>query len=115
MLSNKIDPGQDTSSGLDKIQRGFFGHPKGLFTLFFTELWERFSYYGMRAILLYYMYDQISHGGLGLSNSTAIAIMSIYGALVFMSSIIGGWIADRLLGNRRTVFWGAVLIMFGHH
>lgn len=114
MLSNKFDLNQDVSEDLSKIQKGFFGHPKGLFTLFFTELWERFSYYGMRAILLYYMYDQISHGGLGLKNSTAIAIMSIYGALVFMSSIIGGWIADRLLGNRRTVFWGAVLIMCGH-
>jgi POT family proton-dependent oligopeptide transporter len=98
----------------DKPERGFFGHPKGLFTLFFTELWERFSYYGMRAILLYYMYDQVSNGGLGLKDSTAMAVMSIYGALVFMSSIIGGWIADRLLGNRRTVFWGAVLIMCGH-
>ncbi|MGV3489639.1 MAG: peptide MFS transporter [Tuberibacillus sp.] len=102
------------NSGQEAAKGGFFGHPKGLFTLFFTELWERFSYYGMRAILLYYMYDQVSHGGLGLKDSTAMAIMSIYGALVFMSSIIGGWIADRVLGNRKTVFWGGILIMCGH-
>ncbi|WP_100330040.1 peptide MFS transporter [Bacillus xiapuensis] len=95
-------------------QKGFFGHPKGLFTLFFTEFWERFSYYGMRAILIYYMYYSVSEGGLGLDKSTALAIMSIYGALVYMSGIIGGWIADRLLGTSRTVFYGGVLIMFGH-
>lgn len=95
-------------------QKGFFGHPKGLFTLFFTEYWERFSYYGMRAILLYYMYTEISKGGLGLEESTALSIMSIYGSLVYMSGIIGGWIADRLLGTSRTIFYGGVLIMFGH-
>ncbi len=95
-------------------QRGFFGHPKGLFTLFFTEFWERFSYYGMRAILVYYIYAQVKDGGLGLEESTALSIMSIYGSLVYMSGIIGGWVADRLFGTSRTVFYGGVLIMFGH-
>ncbi|MGP1907786.1 peptide MFS transporter [Metabacillus sp. JX24] len=95
-------------------QKGFFGHPKGLFTLFFTEFWERFSYYGMRAILLYYMYYSMKDGGLGLDQPTALSIMSIYGSLVYMSGIIGGWISDRLLGNTRTVFYGGVLIMLGH-
>ncbi|MFC4410462.1 peptide MFS transporter [Chungangia koreensis] len=95
-------------------QKGFFGHPKGLFTLFFTEFWERFSYYGMRAILLYYMYYELNKGGLGLDQATANSIMAIYGSLVYMSGIIGGWIADRLLGTTRTVFYGGVLIMFGH-
>ncbi|PGP40361.1 MFS transporter [Bacillus thuringiensis] len=95
-------------------QNGFFGHPKGLFTLFFTEFWERFSYYGMRAILLYYMYYSISKGGLGMDYATAASIMAIYGSLVYMSGIIGGWIADRLLGSSRTIFWGGVLIMIGH-
>ncbi|MFC7391920.1 peptide MFS transporter [Scopulibacillus cellulosilyticus] len=98
----------------DIPQKGFFGHPRGLFTLFSTELWERFSYYGMRAILILYMYDKISNGGLGINQGTAAAIMSVYGSLVYMSGIIGGWIADRLLGNRRTIFWGGVLIMLGH-
>ncbi|MCP3739899.1 peptide MFS transporter [Rossellomorea sp. BNER] len=95
-------------------QTGFFGHPKGLFTLFFTEFWERFSYYGMRAILVYYMYYEVSKGGLGLEESTALAIMSIYGALVYMSGIIGGWLADRIFGTSKAVFYGGVFIMLGH-
>nr|WP_295970709.1 peptide MFS transporter [uncultured Bacillus sp.] len=95
-------------------QRGFFGHPKGLFTLFFTEFWERFSYYGMRAILVYYMYYEVSKGGLGLDQSTALAIMSIYGSLVYMSGIIGGWLADRIFGTSKAVFYGGISIMFGH-
>lgn len=95
-------------------QKGFFGHPKGLFTLFFTEFWERFSYYGMRAILVYYMYYEVSKGGLGLDESTALAIVSIYGSLVYMSGIIGGWMADRLFGTSKAVFYGGILIMFGH-
>lgn len=95
-------------------QTGFFGHPKGLFTLFFTEFWERFSYYGMRAILVYYMYYEVSKGGLGFDQSTALAIMSIYGSLVYMSGVIGGWIADRILGPSRSVFYGGIFIMLGH-
>ncbi|MEC2326094.1 peptide MFS transporter [Lederbergia lenta] len=92
-------------------QKGFFGHPKGLFTLFFTEFWERFSYYGMRAILVFYMYYEVSKGGLGLEEHTALAIMSIYGSLVYMSGIIGGWLADRIFGTSRAVFYGGILIM----
>lgn len=95
-------------------QKGFFGHPKGLSTLFFTEFWERFSYYGMRAILLFYMYYEVTEGGLGIDRTTANSIMAIYGSLVYMSGIIGGWIADRILGMNRTVFYGGVLIMIGH-
>lgn len=95
-------------------QKGFFGHPKGLFTLFFTEFWERFSYYGMRAILVYYMYYEVSKGGLGLDDNTALAIMSIYGSLVYMSGIIGGWLADRIFGTSKAVFYGGILIMLGH-
>ncbi|RJG20778.1 peptide MFS transporter [Paenibacillus thiaminolyticus] len=95
-------------------QKGFFGHPKGLFTLFFTEFWERFSYYGMRAILVFFMYYEVSQGGLGFPESTALAIMSIYGSLVYMSGIIGGWLADRILGTSKAVFYGGILIMLGH-
>lgn len=95
-------------------QTGFFGHPKGLFTLFFTEFWERFSYYGMRAILVYYMYYEVSRGGLGFPEDMALSIMSIYGSLVYMSGIIGGWLADRIFGTSNAVFYGGVLIMFGH-
>lgn len=95
-------------------QTGFFGHPKGLFTLFFTEFWERFSYYGMRAILVYYMYYEVTKGGLGFPEELALSIMSIYGSLVYMSGIIGGWLADRILGTSKSVFYGGILIMLGH-
>lgn len=95
-------------------EKTFLGQPRGLSTLFFTEMWERFSYYGMRAILVYFMYDAVTNGGLGLPKSTAVAIMSIYGSLVYMSSIVGGWISDRLLGSNKSVFYGGILIMFGH-
>lgn len=95
-------------------QKGFVGQPKGLFTLFFTEFWERFSYYGMRAILIFFMYYELHEGGLGLERGTANSIMAMYGSLVYMSGIIGGWIADRLLGTRKTIFYGGILIMIGH-
>lgn len=95
-------------------QQGFFGQPKGLFTLFFTEFWERFSYYGMRAILIFYMYYAVKDGGLGLDRTQANIIMSIYGSLIYMSGIIGGWIADRITGTQKAVFYGGILIMIGH-
>ncbi|GAB6674608.1 peptide MFS transporter [Streptococcus uberis] len=92
----------------------FFGHPRGLSTLFFTEMWERFSYYGMRAILLYYMYYSVSQGGLGFDKVTAASIMAIYGSLVYLASVIGGFISDRILGSRKSVLYGGILIMIGH-
>lgn len=95
-------------------QTGFFGHPKGLLTLFSIEFWERFSYYGMRAVLLYYIYYETTKGGLGLDKTTATSIMSIYGSLVYMSTIVGGWLADRILGSRATIILGGVLIALGH-
>src|SRR5699024_12562064 len=73
-----------------------------------------FSYYGMRAILLFYMYYEISDGGLGLDIATATSIMAIYGSLMYMSAIIGGCIADRILGPSKTIFYGGILIMLGH-
>jgi POT family proton-dependent oligopeptide transporter len=95
-------------------QTGFFGHPRGLATLFATEMWERFSYYGMRAILLFYMYDRISAGGLGMPEPFAAALISVYGASIYLAAIAGGWVADRLLGPRRSVLYGGILIMCGH-
>lgn len=86
----------------------FLGHPLGLRTLFMTEFWERFSYYGMRAILLYYMYDAMANGGLGIDKATAGSIMAIYGSMVYLTSVIGGFVSDRILGSRRTVFWGGI-------
>ena len=93
---------------------GFFGHPKGLATLFLTEFWERFSYYGMKAILAYYIYYSVAKGGFGIDQGLALQIVSIYGALVYMSGVIGGWIADRITGTRHALFYGGILIMIGH-
>lgn len=96
------------------MDRSFFGQPRGLLGLFFTEAWERFSYYGMRALLLYYMYDRVTDGGLGIPADTARSVVAVYGSAIYMAAILGGWISDRLLGNRRTTFLGGVLIMCGH-
>ncbi|MCP8714986.1 peptide MFS transporter [Staphylococcus arlettae] len=93
---------------------GFFGHPKGLSTLFFTEFWERFSYYGMKAILVYYLYYSVADGGFGLDEAVALQIVALYGTLIYMSGIIGGWIADRITGTQHAVFYGGFLIMIGH-
>ncbi|RAI80478.1 peptide MFS transporter [Macrococcoides goetzii] len=93
---------------------GFFGHPKGLFTLMLTEFWERFSYYGMKAILLFYLYYSVNKGGFGLDEGFAMQIVSIYGALIYMSGVIGGWLADRFIGTRKAILYGAILIMIGH-
>ncbi|GAB3579411.1 peptide MFS transporter [Amycolatopsis endophytica] len=93
---------------------GFFGHPRGLATLFFTEAWERFSYYGMKAILLYYMYDRVADGGLGMDSAQARSLVSVYGAAIYLAAIGGGWLSDRLLGPARSTLYGGILIMFGH-
>ena len=98
----------------DRHDRAFFGHPAGLMTLFFAEMWERFSYYGMRAILVLFMTNAVATGGLGLTDVTATAIYGLYTAAVYLLALPGGWIADRLLGLRRSVFWGGVVIATGH-
>ncbi|MBP2326207.1 POT family proton-dependent oligopeptide transporter [Kibdelosporangium banguiense] len=95
-------------------QRGFFGHPRALANLFGTEMWERFSFYGMQAILAYYLYYSATEGGLGLSQATAAGLVGAYGGLVYLASVGGAWVADRLLGAERTVFFGGLFIMFGH-
>ncbi|WP_233571666.1 peptide MFS transporter [Cellulomonas triticagri] len=94
--------------------RAFFGHPRGLMTLFTTELWERFSYYGMRAILLYYLTDTVANGGLGIAERTGLALVSIYGTSVYLLSVVGGWLADRVIGARRATLYGGVVIAAGH-
>ncbi|MCK9796039.1 peptide MFS transporter [Isoptericola sp. 4D.3] len=94
--------------------RAFFGHPRGLMTLAGTEMWERFSYYGMRAILLYYLTDTVADGGLGMDATTGAAFVSIYGTSVYLLSVVGGWLADRMIGARRSVLYGGVIIAAGH-
>jgi POT family proton-dependent oligopeptide transporter len=93
---------------------GFFGHPRGLSTLFFTEMWERFSYYGMRAILLLFMTAAVTEGGMGWDAAKAGPIYGLYTALAYLAALPGGWIADRLLGQRRAVLAGGVVIALGH-
>ena len=92
----------------------FFGHPKGLSTLFFTEMWERFSYYGMRALLILFMTAPLAVGGLGFDTAKAGAIYGTYVSLVYITSLPGGWLADRFLGQRRATLYGGILIMLGH-
>ncbi len=92
----------------------WMGHPRGLATLFFTEMWERFSFYGMRALLLLYMTAAFTAGGLGLSDRQGGAIYGLYTAAAYLASLPGGWVADRLLGARQSVFWGGVLISLGN-
>ena len=92
----------------------FFGHPWGLSTLFFTEMWERFSYYGMRGLLLLYLTDQ-ARGGMGMDVTTGGAIYGLYTFGVYALALPGGWIADRLIGQKRAVLIGGVIIALGHY
>jgi len=94
--------------------RTFLGHPRGLMTLFFTEMWERFSYYGMRAILLLFMTTAVAEGGLGFGPEKAGPIYAMYTSLVYLASLPGGWLADNVLGQRKSVLWGGIVIMTGH-
>jgi proton-dependent oligopeptide transporter, POT family len=94
---------------------GIGGHPRGLTTLFFTEMWERFSYYGMRALLILYMTSAVASGGLGMDTKTAASIYGAYTGSVYLMSIPGGWVADNVLGTRRAVFVGGVIIALGHY
>src|SRR5438309_9190723 len=103
--------GQTPASG----DRGFFGHPRGLSTLFFTEMWERFSYYGMRAILTLYMTKSLVEGGLGFDEKYASVIYATYVSSVWYLPLVGGWLADRLLGARRAVLIGGIVIACGHY
>jgi POT family proton-dependent oligopeptide transporter len=96
------------------VDSQWFGHPRGLSTLFFTELWERLSYYGMRAILVLFMVDQIGTGGFGMNDAKAAAIYGLYTAGVYLFALPGGWVADRLLGQQSAIFWGGCVIAAGH-
>jgi len=92
----------------------FFGHPRGLATLFFTEMWERFSYYGMRALLILFMVAAVKDGGLGMEEKTAGAIYGLYTMFVYLLALPGGWLADKFFGLRKSVFYGGCIIALGH-
>ncbi|RZU16144.1 POT family proton-dependent oligopeptide transporter [Kribbella rubisoli] len=103
-----------TSPETEQPQRTFFGQPPVLANLFGVELWERFSFYGMQGILLIYLYYTAERGGLGIDEGTATSIVGAYGGLVYLSTILGAWLADRVLGPERTLFYAAVVVMAGH-
>ncbi len=106
-----MDPSQTSGGGR---QQTFFGHPRGLSTLFFTEMWERFSYYGMRALLVLFMIDT-ARGGMGMGKAEAGAVYGLYTFAVYALALPGGWVADRLIGQRRAVLVGGIIIAAGHY
>ena len=94
--------------------RRFFGHPLALGSLFSVELWERFSFYGMQTVMAYYLYYAVTEGGLGLPEASATSVIGAYGGLVYLAAVAGAWVADRLLGAERTLFFSAITVMAGH-
>ena len=103
-----------TAAETQRRDKGFLGHPRALGTLFGLEMWERFSFYGMQGILTIYLYYAVTDGGLGLPTGTATSIVGAYGGLVYLSTVVGAWLADRLVGSEHVLFASAVLIMIGH-
>ena len=101
-------------SQVNAADKKWLGHPRGLSTLFFTEMWERFSYYGMRGILLLFLVASVQNGGFGMTDRTGAAIYGLYVGLVYLMALPGGWVADRILGQRRAVFIGGCFIAAGH-
>src|SRR6266581_2663990 len=112
-MSTPIDGTAVTATS--EMDRGFFGHPRGLSTLFFTEMWERFSYYGMRALLTLYMTKTLAEGGLSFDEKYASVIYATYVSSVWYLPLIGGWLADKILGARRAVLIGGIVIACGHY
>src|SRR5262245_48065841 len=113
MIEAAQKPGALIGSAPDNT--GIVGHLRGLTTLFFTEMWERFSYYGMRALLILYMTTAVAAGGLGFDTKTAAGIYGAYTGSVYLMSIPGGWFADNVLGTRRAVLIGGIIIALGHY
>jgi POT family proton-dependent oligopeptide transporter len=103
-----------TTHETDQQSKGFFGQPRVLANLFGVEMWERFSFYGMQGILLIYLYYSADRGGLGIDKGVAAGIVGAYGGGVYLSTILGAWLADRLIGAERTLFYSAVVVMAGH-
>ncbi|MFD4139014.1 MULTISPECIES: peptide MFS transporter [unclassified Streptomyces] len=102
------------SAGTPGYEKTFLGHPRGLANLFMTEMWERYSFYGMRALLVLYLSAEVADGGLGMNDATAVAIYSVYNAMVYLLALPGGWLGDRVWGARKAVAVAGVIIMAGH-
>src|SRR5207247_8478502 len=112
-MSTPIDATGATSASAN--DRGFFGHPRGLSTLFFTEMWERFSYYGMRALLTLYMTSKLVDGGLGFGERYSSAIYATYVSSVWYLPLVGGWLEGKILGAMRAVLLGGVIMSCVHY
>ncbi|MGH8289261.1 MAG: peptide MFS transporter [Steroidobacteraceae bacterium] len=115
VIPDSVPPGTDPAAAADSAaQPAAFRHPRGLATLFFTEMWERFTYYGIQSILILFLVAASGRGGLGFSDQTASAIWGLYAGGTYVLSVVGGWIADRLIGGQLAVASGGVLIMAGN-
>ncbi len=112
-MSDVVDE-KDQASASGGEHKTFFGQPRSLATVFGVEMWERFSFYGMQGILLIYLYYSVAKGGLGVAQPTAAGVVGAYGGAVYLSTILGAWLADRVFGSERVLFWSAVVIMGGH-
>jgi len=91
-----------------------FGHPKGLFLLFGTEMWERFGYYGMRALLVLYLVATVENGGFGWSNADALSLYGTFTMAVYLTPVIGGWLADNFIGQRKAIIYGGIIFYLGY-
>jgi POT family proton-dependent oligopeptide transporter len=108
------DAGAPTDTTRKEHEKTFLGQPRSLANIFGVEMWERFSFYGMQGILLLYLYFGVTEGGLAMPKAVAAGIVGAYGGAVYLSTIIGAWVADRLLGSERVLFYSAIVIMCGH-
>lgn len=115
----KEHPMQQSTSTQDQVahqdpDQSFYGHPRPLKGLFLTELWERFSYYGIRPLLILYMSAMVAEGGLGLERASAAALVGLFAGSIYLMTIFGGWIADNWLGQAKSVWYGSIIIALGH-
>lgn len=105
---------QGNAAELEAIENGFMGHPRPLRPLFFTEMWERFSYYSIRPLLVLFMVATVGSGGFGFDEVTASAIYGIFAGSLYLAAVPGGWLADNWLGQERALWWGSIIIALGH-
>lgn len=113
-MSSADSKREGSSAELKALDNGFMGHPQPLRSLFFTEMWERFSYYSIRPLLVLFMVASVSNGGFGFDDATASAIYGIFAGTLYLAAVPGGWLADNWLGQERALWWGSVIIALGH-
>lgn len=102
------------STNFEKLDKSFMGHPKPLRGLFLVETWERFSYYGIRPLLILFMTAALASGGFGFDDATASAIYGVFAGMIYLAPLAGGWLADNWLGRERALWWGSFIMALGH-